>query len=48
VASAVREGTTELGFVEGAVEDPMLASQPAASDRAAVAGSDHAWAIRGE
>jgi hypothetical protein len=37
----------KLGF-EGAVEDPMLVGQPAASDRAAIAGPDHTWAIRGE
>lgn len=32
-AEAVREGTAELGFVEGAVEDPALASLPVAEDR---------------
>ena len=32
-AEAVREGAAELGFVEGAVEDPALASLPVAEDR---------------
>jgi DNA-binding transcriptional LysR family regulator len=49
VASAVREGIAELGFVEGAVEDPMLASQPVARDQLVlVVGPDHVWATRGE
>ena len=32
-AAAVREGTSDLGFVEGAVDDPALARWPVAEDR---------------
>ena len=32
-AAAVRDGTAELGFVEGEIEDPALASMPIAHDR---------------
>lgn len=32
-AAAVREGTAELGFVEGALDDPALASMTVAQDR---------------
>lgn len=42
VAAATREGLADLGFVEGAVDDPSLTSEPVASDRliAVVASSD--------
>lgn len=42
VATATREGLADLGFVEGAVDDPLLTSEPVASDRliAVVASSD--------
>jgi DNA-binding transcriptional LysR family regulator len=36
VARAVHDGAAELGFVEGAVEDPLLASTHVASDRMVV------------
>lgn len=42
VAAATREGLADLGFVEGAVDDPLLSSQAVASDRliAVVASGD--------
>jgi DNA-binding transcriptional LysR family regulator len=45
VAAAVRNGTAELGFVEGPVEDPLLTSTPVARDQILiVVGAAHAWA----
>jgi DNA-binding transcriptional LysR family regulator len=45
VARAVREGDADLGFVEGDVEDPLLARSPVGSDRLVlVVGAGHAWA----
>ena len=45
VAMAVRDGATELGFVEGAVDDPALASVTVARDQLElVVGPDHDWA----
>ncbi|MDB5377626.1 MAG: LysR family transcriptional regulator [Rubritepida sp.] len=45
VAAAVKEGTVELGFVEGAVEDPLVRSEDVASDQlVVVVGPDHPWA----
>ena len=45
VARAVAEGEAELGLVEGAVEDPSLASETVAHDRLAlVVAPDHPWA----
>ena len=47
VAAAVHEGAAELGFVEGAVDDPALASRRVARDQlVVVVGQDHAWASR--
>lgn len=47
VAAAVREGTADLGFVEGDVADPALAVRPVARDEMVlVVGADHPWAGR--
>ena len=47
VVAAVREGTAELGFVEGAVSDPALSSQTVARDQLViVVGPEHPWAGR--
>lgn len=47
VANAVRDGTAELGFVEGTVDDPMLAIHPVARDRlVAVVSPEHPWSTR--
>ena len=47
VAAAVHEGAAELGFVEGAVDDPALASATVARDRLVlVVGPEHPWAGR--
>ena len=47
VAAAVREGTAELGFVEGAVDDPLLDGATVARDRMLlVVGPEHPWAGR--
>jgi DNA-binding transcriptional LysR family regulator len=43
-ARAVLDGVAELGFVEGAVDETLLASEPVASDRLVlVVGPDHPW-----
>lgn len=48
VAKAVLDGTTELGFVEGAIDDPAFSFEPVARDRLVlVVGADHPWAARG-
>jgi DNA-binding transcriptional LysR family regulator len=45
VAAAVQDGSAELGFVEGVVEDPMLVASVVASDRLVlVVAPDHPWA----
>ena len=45
VAAAIHEGSAELGFVEGSVDDPALESRVAARDQLAiVVGPDHHWA----
>ena len=45
VAAAVRDGAAELGFVEGAVDDPSLLSVTVARDQLElVVGPDHDWA----
>ncbi len=45
VAAAVHDGTAELGFVEGAVDDPLLLHQVVAHDRMLlVVGAEHPWA----
>ena len=44
-ALAVREGAAELGFVEGAVDDPALTSVTVARDQLElVVGPEHEWA----
>jgi DNA-binding transcriptional LysR family regulator len=48
VAAAVHDGTAELGFVEGAVEDPALVAEPVARDRLViVVAPGHPWATGG-
>jgi DNA-binding transcriptional LysR family regulator len=48
VAAAVHEGSAELGFVEGVVEDAALESRPVARDQmVVVVGPEHPWAGRG-
>ena len=48
VAAAVSQGSAELGFVEGAVEDPALDSSVVARDQLViVVGPDHDWARTG-
>jgi DNA-binding transcriptional LysR family regulator len=45
VAAAVHDGSAELGFVEGSVEDPALAVARVARDQlVVVVGPDHPWA----
>ncbi len=45
VACAVLEGDADLGFVEGDVDDPLLARIPVATDRLVlVVGAGHPWA----
>jgi len=45
VAAAVAGGEAELGFVEGAVEDPALEVRPVARDQlVVVVAPDHLWA----
>lgn len=47
VARAVRDGTAELGFVEGAVHDPALSSVTLGHDKLVlVVAPDHPWAAR--
>lgn len=44
VAAAVHEGLAELGFIEGAVDDSMLAAIEVARDQlVVVVGADHPW-----
>ncbi len=44
VAAAVRSGTADLGFVEGAVDDPALAQEIVAGDQlVVVVGRPHPW-----
>ncbi len=48
VAAAVHEGEAELGFVEGAVNDPELSSATVAHDQLVlVVGPEHSWARTG-
>ncbi len=48
-AAAVHEGAAELGFVEGAVDDPALSSTTVARDRLLlVVGPEHPWAGCGQ
>jgi len=47
VATAVLDGTADLGFAEGAIDDPALMLAPVARDRLVVVGSpDHPLAKR--
>jgi DNA-binding transcriptional LysR family regulator len=47
VAAAVHDGATELGFVEGVVEDPLLLGTVVATDRLVlVVAPGHPWAER--
>ena len=47
VARAVLDGIADLGFVEGDVDDPLLARIPVATDRMVlVVGAGHPWATR--
>jgi len=47
VAKAVLAGEADLGFVEGDVDDPLLARIPVASDRLVlIVGAAHRWAGR--
>lgn len=47
VAMAVRDGAAELGFVEGAVDDPALVGVTVAYDQMElVVGPDHEWSQR--
>ncbi len=47
VAAAVHDGTVELGFVEGAVSNPVLLSEIVARDQLVlVVAPDHPWAGR--
>ena len=49
VAAAVHDGTAELGFVEGTVDDPALDSRVVARDQLViVVGPDHDWARSGD
>ncbi len=49
VAAAVHEGTAELGFVEGHVDDPALLRRRVARDQLViVVGQEHPWAGRGD
>jgi DNA-binding transcriptional LysR family regulator len=44
VAAAIHEGSAELGFVEGAVDDPVLTGTIVAQDELVlVVGRDHPW-----
>lgn len=45
VAQAVLQGVADLGFVEGAIDEPALLAEPVAQDRmVAVVAPDHPWA----
>jgi DNA-binding transcriptional LysR family regulator len=47
VAAAIHEGSAELGFVEGAVDDPVLSASIVAQDELVlVVGRAHPWAER--
>lgn len=47
VARAVRDGTAELGFVEGEVDEPVLSREVVGADQlVVVVGRDHPWAGR--
>lgn len=45
VAAATREGAADLGFVEGAIDDPQLSVRSIEGDKlVVVVGADHPWA----
>jgi DNA-binding transcriptional LysR family regulator len=45
VAAAIHEGTAELGFIEGVIDDPALKIEQIARDQlVVVTGPEHAWA----
>ncbi len=47
VATAVRQGIAELGFIEGAIDDPSLALRRVAGDQLViVVAPGHPWAIQ--
>jgi DNA-binding transcriptional LysR family regulator len=47
VTGWVREGSVDVGFIEGAIDDPALIVEPVADDRLVlVVGRDHPWAKR--
>jgi DNA-binding transcriptional LysR family regulator len=47
VARALTDGTAELGFVEGTIEDAAIVAHPVARDQLVlVVSADHAWAER--
>ena len=49
VANAITHGSAELGFVEGAVDDPSLESEVVARDQLViVVGPEHDWARPGQ
>ncbi len=49
VAAAVRDGTAELGFVEGMIDDPALTADRVARDQLiVVVGPDHPWSTIGQ
>jgi DNA-binding transcriptional LysR family regulator len=46
VATAIHEGTAELGFIEGVIDDPALKIEQIARDQlVVVTGPEHAWAL---
>ncbi|HEX3573939.1 MAG TPA: LysR substrate-binding domain-containing protein [Rhodopila sp.] len=48
VATAIHQGTAELGFVEGVVEDPVLEGRVVGRDQLViVVGPEHPWAAGG-
>jgi DNA-binding transcriptional LysR family regulator len=48
-AKAVHDGSAELGFVEGSIDDPALEVTEVARDQlVVVTAPDHPWALRGD
>ena len=46
-AASIHDGLADLGFIEGAIDDPVLSIMPAADDELAlVVGNTHGWAGR--
>jgi DNA-binding transcriptional LysR family regulator len=47
VSAAVKAGSTEIGLVEGEIDDPVLSTRPVATDRLiVVVAPDHPWTGR--